>query len=306
MKIYFALFGFLFGLIVTVNAAAAAPETYHHSDVPGIPPELTSLDVYVDGQVHDAPVVIFVHGGGWVSGNKANVQKAPDFLEFFSKRDMILVSVGTRLVFDPRSPSATFREQASDIAAAIDWVHEHIHHYGGDPERLFLLGYSAGAHLVALVGTDETYLGKRCLDLSVLRGVISLDVSAYDIPRAIREAPSQGVPVSPAALQRVFGTDRQIQEAASPVYHIRKSQQYPPFLIVYTGIFDTNPEGVYKHTLTKVQSEGLAKSLRSTGTYAEVYGESKNTHRAIMRGFGKEGDGITQAVQEFLKRFISE
>jgi hypothetical protein len=114
------------------------------------------------------------------------------------------------------------------------------------------------------------------------------------------------VPVSPAALQRVFSTDEESQKAASPVYHIREGHTYPPFLIVYTGIFDTNPEGVYKHTLTKVQSEGLAEALRRTGTFAEVYGEPENSHRGIMRGFGKDDDGITRSVQEFLTRFSSQ
>lgn len=287
----------------TVCAASRTPETHIHSNIPGVPTELTSLDVYADGRSDGAPVVIFIHGGGWVAGNKANVQRSPTFLDFFEKLDMVLVSVGTRLVFDPRSPSTTFREQAEDIAAAIHWVHENIQGYGGDPNRLFLLGYSAGAHLVALVGTDETYLTKENLDLSVLSGVISLDVSAYDISRAISEAPSQGVPVSPAALTRVFSSDRQAQEAASPVYHITKAGKYPPFLVIYTGIFDTNPKGIFQQTLTKVQSEAFAEALRTTGSYAEVYGEPDKTHRGIMQKFGSAEDGLTQTVAKFLERF---
>jgi acetyl esterase/lipase len=132
---------------------------------------------------------------------------------------------------------------------------------------------------------------------------VALDVSAYDIPRAIVEAPSQGVPVSPAALTRVFSADRRSQEAASPVYHVTAGREYPPFLIIYGGIFDTNPEGVYEHTLTKVQSEAFAEALRKTGAHAEVYGEPEKTHRGIMRDFGSPGDGITDAVEAFLQRF---
>lgn len=286
-----------------INAANRTPETFLHSEIPGVPAELTSLDVYADGRPEGAPVVIFVHGGGWVSGSKSNVQQAPQFLEFFEQHDLVLVSVGTRLVFDARSPTATFREQATDIAAAVKWVHDNIERHHGNPNRLFLLGYSAGAHLVALVGTDASYLQARGLDLNVLRGVAALDVSAYDIPRAIVEAPSQGVPVSPAALTRVFSADRQAQEAASPVYHVADGRQYPPFLVIYGGIFDTNPEGVYEHTLTKVQSEAFAEALRKTGAYAEVYGEPAKTHRGIMRDFGSPGDGITQTVETFLERF---
>ncbi|HUF21324.1 MAG TPA: alpha/beta hydrolase [Burkholderiales bacterium] len=279
------------------------PETFKHSDIPGVPAELSSLDVYADGRPEGAPVVIFVHGGGWVAGSKSSVQQSSQFLEFFEDRGMILVSVGTRLVFDARSPDATFREQATDIAAAVKWVRDNIRQHHGDPNHLFLLGYSAGAHLVALVGTDASYLGAHGLDPSALRGVAALDVSAYDIPRAIVEAPSQGVPVSPAALTRVFSADRQAQEAASPVYHVTAGRQYPPFLLVYGGIFDTNPEGVYEHTLTKVQSEAFAEALRKTGAHAEVYGEPKKTHRGIMRDFGSPEDGITAAVDAFFARY---
>lgn len=289
--------------VSTSSAAVRTPETFLHSDIPGVPAELSSLDVYADGRPDGAPVVIFVHGGGWVAGSKSNVRQSEHFLKFFEDRGMVLVSVGTRLVFDGRSPTATFREQASDIAAAVKWVHDNIRQHHGDPERLFLLGYSAGAHLVALVGTDSSYLVARGLDPAELCGVIALDVSAYDIPRAIVEGPSQGVPGSTAALTRVFSADRQAQEAASPVYHLVADRKYPPFLIVYAGIFDTSPEGVYEQTLSKVQSEAFAESLRKTGAHAEVYGEPEQTHRGIMRDFGSPGDGITAAVDAFFARY---
>lgn len=285
------------------SAADRTPETYLHSYIAGVPAELSSLDVYAEGRPEGAPVVIFVHGGGWVAGSKSHVRQSAHFLQFFEDRDMVLVSVGTRLVFDARSPDTTFREQAADIAAAVKWVRDNIRNHRGDPERLFLLGYSAGAHLVALVGTDARYLGSHGLDPAALRGVAALDVSAYDIPRAIVEAPSQGVPVSPAALTRVFSADRQAQEAASPVYHVKSGRRYPPFLLVYGGIFDTSPEGVYEHTLTKVQSEAFAEVLRKAGAPAEVYGEPAITHRGIMRDFGSAGDGITAAVDAFFARY---
>ena len=283
------------------QAADTTHETHVHSEIAGVPADMKSLDIYAGRRSQDAPVVMFVHGGGWVSGNKGNVRRSPPFLEFFEKQDMLLVSVGTRLVHNPNSPSATFREQATDIAAAVRWVHDNIQRYGGNPDRLVLLGFSAGAHLAALVGTDDAYLKNENLTLSVLSGVISLDVSAYDIPRAIREAPSQGVPVSPVALTRVFSPDRNAQEAASPVYHVEPGRHFPPFLIIYAGIFDTNPEGVFRQTLSKVQSEAFAERLRATGSRAEVYGEPEKTHRNVIREFGRPGDEITRTVQAFLE-----
>ncbi|MDE0511093.1 MAG: alpha/beta hydrolase [Gammaproteobacteria bacterium] len=291
------------GLTVLSGARAAdtVHETHVHSEIAGVPADMKSLDVYAGGRSQSAPVVVFIHGGGWVSGNKGNVRRSPPFLEFFEKQDMVLVSAGMRLVHNPESPSTTFREQATDVAAAVRWVHDNIQRYGGDPDRLVLLGFSAGAHLVALVGTDDSYLKNENLTLSVLRGVIALDVSAYDIPRAIREAPSQGVPVSPAYLTRVFSSDRNAQEAASPVYHVEPGKQYPPFLVIYGGIFDTSPEGVFKQTLSKVQSEAFAERLRTAGSHAQVYGEPEKTHRSVIRDFGRPGDEITRTTRAFLK-----
>ena len=214
---------------------------------------------------------------------------------------MVVVSVGLRLVNNAGSPGTSFREQASDIAAALKWVRDNIGEHRGDPEKIFLIGYSAGAHLVALVGTDAKYLQAHGLAPSFLRGVIALDVNAYDIPAAIAEGPSLGVPVSPANLRRVFGSDIEAQRAASPVFHVMPARKYPPMLIAYVGVFDTGPT-IFNQTLTKVQSERLVAALRKTGADAETFGNLAQSHREIMRDFGMEGDGLTAAVDRFVER----
>ena len=118
----------ILALPFAAGAASRTPETFAHSDIPGVATELTSLDVYADGRPDGAPVVLFVHGGGWVGGSKSNVQQAGRFLQFFEDRGMVLVSTGTRLVFDARSPDATFREQATEASArrAIEYYRRAI------------------------------------------------------------------------------------------------------------------------------------------------------------------------------------
>jgi hypothetical protein len=68
----------------------------------------------------------------------------------------------------------------------------------------------------------------------------------------------------------------------------------------YIGVFDTSPEGVFDQTLSKVQSEYMVKALRSTGSRAEIYGDLAQSHRGIMRDFGKPGDPLTAAVDRFM------
>lgn len=297
----FAVF-LLWVLSAATDAAAQAAATFTYGNAAGARDELQSLDVYSGGRPEGAPVVVFVHGGGWVSGNKSNVKRAPKFLEFFEQREIVLVSIGYRLVADAGLPGISFREQATDVAAALKWVHANIRDHNGDPEKIFLLGYSAGAHIVALVGTDDSYLGAQGLELSVLKGVIALDVNSYDIPQAIFEAPSLGVPISPDNLRAVFSADIAAQRAASPVTHVSAGRKYPPTLLVYTGTFDTSPAGVFRNTLSKVQSERFASTLRSAGADVEIYGDLEQTHRGIMQTFGNHDDGITRAIRGFLDR----
>src|SRR5882724_11079214 len=112
--------------------------------------ERQTLDVYAptDGKNH--PVVVWIHGGGWKAGDKKGVQKKP---QAFVDKGFVFVSTNYRFV-----PHVTVKEMTSDIAKAIRWVHEHAKEYGGDPNSILVMGHSAGAHLAALVCTDERYL----------------------------------------------------------------------------------------------------------------------------------------------------
>jgi len=303
MKLKLAALALIWTLWPTTYAVAETAATFQHSNHTGVRADLQSLDVYAEGRPEKSPVVVFVHGGGWVSGNKSNVQRAPRFLEFFAQRKAVVVSTGYRLIADASLPGVTFRDQAADVAAAVKWVHANIHKHNGDPGNIILLGYSAGAHIVALVGTDESYLREHGLEMSSLKGVIALDVNSYDIPQAIEEAPSLGVPISPNNLRSVFSADIVAQRAASPITHLRDGRAYPPTLIIYTGVFDTSPAGVFKNTLSKVQSERFVSALQKVGAAAETFGDMQQTHRGIMQDFGKRDDGITSAIEKFLNRF---
>ncbi len=303
IKALFAFATLLAAMPVAAAADASQPTTHPYRQIPEIPVELTSLDVYPAGSQSPAPVVIFVHGGGWRTGDKGNLKRARAFREFFRQGDMVLVAINYRLIGHEQYPLATYREHAADTAAAVRWVHDNVARYGGNPDEVFLLGYSAGAQIVALVGTDERYLEQEGLSLSSLTGVISWDVNAYDIPRAIREAPDLGVPNSPDYLRRVFGSDPVEQAEASAINYISADKRYPPFLLIYVGIFDTGPQPGVTQTLSKVQSGAFAAALKAAGGYAHVYGEADRSHSSIPRQFATPGDGITAETKAFLARF---
>jgi acetyl esterase/lipase len=111
------------------------------------------LDVFsaVDGK--NLPVVVWIHGGGWVTGDKTDVQIKP---KTFVDKGFVFVSVNYRML-----PEVDMGTIVRDVAKSIRWVHDHVADYGGDPKRLFIMGHSAGAQLAALICTDDRYL-KAC------------------------------------------------------------------------------------------------------------------------------------------------
>ena len=242
---------------------------------------LTRLDIYAPAEGKEHPVVVWIHGGGWRRGDKGNVQHKP---AAFTSKGYVLVSINYRLY-----PDVSYEEQGSDIARAIRWVREHIGDYGGNPERLFLMGHSAGAHLAALVATDERYLKGQELKLDVLRGVILLDGAGYDIPRQIRIASLQRAKQLYTA---VFSDDEARQRDASPMTHVEQGKGIPPFLILY----------VAARRDSGAQSTSLADKLQKAGVRAKAVPTEGKTHGTINRELGEDGDAPTQEVFAFLRK----
>jgi acetyl esterase/lipase len=240
----------------------------------------TRLDVYGPGEGKDHPVVIWVHGGAWQIGDKRLVQAKP---KAFNEHGYVLVSVNYRL-----HPAVTYREQAGDIAHAIRWVKDHAREHGGDPGRVFLMGHSAGAHLVALVGTDGRFLEKAGLRLGDLSGVILLDGAGYDIPGQIRQTL---LPRLKAMYTNMFTEDEATQKDASPITHVARGKGIPPFLILH----------VASRRDSKAQSEGLAEMLREAGFEAKVVPAEGRTHLTINRELGEPDDIPTKEVFAFLQ-----
>jgi len=155
-----------------------APTTVAYRSVDGVPTNQLSLDVHTPAAACDAPVVMWVHGGGFVRGDKSN--QVADKVRLFNDRGWILVSVNYRLT-GPGAPVAPgMRDQFADVAAAVAWVHANVGAYGGDPSRIALLGHSAGADIVSNVATNPAYLGAAGLGLDARSCAGPLDTQGFD------------------------------------------------------------------------------------------------------------------------------
>lgn len=275
----------MLALLLNVSALAAAQAQRIQRDVVYSPAAADraaqSLDVYAPAAGDKLPVVLWIHGGGWRHGDKAHVQDKPRTL---NERGLVLVSINYRLQAD-----TTYQQQAGDIAQAVRWVRDHAREFGGDPERLFLMGHSAGAHLAALVATDQRYLAAQQMTPASVRGVVLLDGAGYDIPQQIELA---RLPRMKEMYLSVFGSDRAAQRDASPITHVAKNQGIPPFLILH----------VAERRDSRLQSQALAERLNSVGSPAKVVAAEGKNHATINREFGAEGDAVTAEILDFLSQ----
>ncbi|MGF1581891.1 MAG: alpha/beta fold hydrolase [Gemmataceae bacterium] len=245
--------------------------------------QLLSLDVYAPKQGKDHPVMVFIHGGGWRKGDKANAVvsriKAPHFVG----ADYVLVSINYRL-----SPKVQHPTHVQDVAKALAYVHEHIANYGGDPNKMFIMGHSAGAHLAALVAVDERYLRAVGNDLNLLSGVVLLDSAAYDIPRFVNDL--KAGPTMVAMYKAAFGPEKN-WKLASPLTHVAPQKNIPPFLIFHTD----------KRLAGATLSRELADALKKAGSPAKAVHAWDKDHATMNSDIGRPGDWATKMVMAFLK-----
>jgi len=138
------------------------------ADVPYVenPEPLQVMDIFKTDSEGLAPVVVFVHGGTW-QWTRRNDYGA--LAETFTKRGFVTVLVDYRVY-----PEDTYPAFVDDTAWALNWIMQHIDEYGGDPDRVFLLGHSAGSHLIALTLTDDTFRNKLTFDPMKLKGLVLL------------------------------------------------------------------------------------------------------------------------------------
>lgn len=250
------------------------------------PDRLQRIDFYPARAGGQAPLVVFVHGGGWKRGDKA-MMRGSDKLADWQAKGYAVASLNYRLV-----PTVRVEDQARDIAAALAALRRQAQILGFDRGRMVLMGHSAGAHLVALVGTDPQWLRGAGLDFGAVAGIVALDGAGYDVPAQMAEN-SQ---LMGDTYVQAFGTDLGRQRALSPTRHAAAPNS-PAFLILHVDRADA-----------KRQSEGLAQALRRTGTPVSLHsiaGRGLAGHMEINRRLGDPSYQATGIVDGWLGRIFA-
>jgi arylformamidase len=248
--------------------------------------ERQMLDVYSPAHAKNLPVVFWIHGGGWQSGDKSGVLEKP---RAFMEKGFVFVATNYRFL-----PKVDMGTLIGDVAKSIGWVHGHIAEYGGDPERLFIMGHSAGAQLAALICTDDRYLKAEGLSLACIMGCVPVDGDTYDVPAMIETDETRrrvhGQPQAKYGHREEFGNDPAKHRDFSAVAHVAKDKGIPPFLVMY----------VAEHPDNTAQARRLESVLKSAKVPVRLYGARRSWHSKINADLGLPDDPGTKAMFEFV------
>jgi acetyl esterase/lipase len=178
-----------------------------HPDIPyveGSTDNKQKLDLYIPRDKKNMPVILFLHGGTWTTGDRSLYRALGNRLA----REGIAVAIPSyRLMGTNIHPA-----QMEDTASAFAWVYRNIEQFGGDPKRIYAVGHSSGGHQVSLLALDDRYLKKFDLSPADIRGVVSMS-GVYDIDNIT-----------------YFKTDG-VRQDASPQFHVHRGT--PKFLLSY-------------------------------------------------------------------------
>lgn len=240
------------------------------------PDKKDRLDIYTPERASRAPVIISIHGGGLRQGDKS----AQTFVgQRFASAGNVTVVVNHRL-----SPGVTHPAHIEDIAAAVAWVKRNIARYGGDPEKLFVIGHSAGAYLAALLVLDPRYLAAHGLAPRDLRGVVPVSGFFY-VDRS---------GVAPDRPKDTWGTDVNVWKAASPATYVGPG--VPPLLLLYADGDDDWRRG---------QQGEFATALRKAGVRdVDVRMIGGRTHNTVWSEMTRGDEDTSRAIVQFVNRLV--
>lgn len=211
--------------------------------------ERCKLDVYYPENKTGCPVVVWFHGGGLTQGNKS----IPGRLK---KNGMVVIAVNYRLL-----PKVAISECLDDAAASVAWAFREVEKYGGDKNKIFISGHSAGGYLTAMVGLDKRWLKKYDIDADSIAGLI----------------PFSGQVISHFSYRKMNGIDnlQPTVDEFAPLFHVRKDA--PP-LVLITGdreleLFGRYEENAYMWRMMKLVGH-KETFLYEIGGHGRPYGRS--------------------------------
>lgn len=258
-----------------LNATAPVSNTLAESGIAYAPQERQRLDIYrpaatpADG----SPVIVFFYGGRWIEGDRADYAFVGAAL---AEEGMVVVVADYRLY-----PQVRFPVFVEDGAQAVQWTRANIERFGGDPESIYLMGHSAGAHIASLLALDPRYLD----DGLQPAGMIGL-AGPYDF-----------LPIEAADLRDIFGPPERFPES-QPIEYTRADA--PPLYLLH---------GLDDDTVRPSNSRNLAQAVRERGGRVESRFYESTGHAEIIGAIAGVTDFLAPVradIVDFIQRTAEE
>ena len=277
--------GWIVVVLLYVMAAAATEktaETYAVRVVREVPylqdtryaDNKDKLDLYLPEGRRNAPVIVSYYGNQLMGGDKSEDAYIG---RRFAAAGFVTVVVNYRL-----SPAVSHPAHVQDAAASFAWVKRHIVEYGGNADQVFIIGYSAGAYLTALLSTDARYLAAYNLSPRDIRGTVPVSAFYWVERRG----------VAPDRDKSVWGEDRNAWVDASPAHHLQAGA--PPMLVLYAE---------RDEDWRREQNVEFAAAMKAAGHKGtEIAMIANRNHSTIWARVGEEGDETAERIIRFVSR----
>jgi acetyl esterase/lipase len=267
---------------LTTTTTTAAAQTYSVRVLRDVPylqganyaGDKDKLDLYLPEGRTNAPVIVSYYGNQLMGGDKTE--------DAFIGRRFASAGFVTAVVNYRLSPGVSHPAHVQDAAASFAWVKRRIAEYGGNPERIFVIGFSAGGYLAALLATDGRYLAAHNLSPRDIRGTVPVSAFYWVERRG----------VAPDRDKSVWGTSRDAWIDASPAHHLRADA--PPMLILYA---DRDEDW------RREQNVEVASAMKAAGhPNVEIAMIGDRTHSTIWTRVGDKADETAERIIRFVSR----
>lgn len=249
---------------------------------------LQRLNLVLPVGKEDFPILIWIGGGAW---SYVDRYMEMDLSRTFAEAGIAVASVGHRLSpaiwKDPKmNKGIQHPKHVEDIAAAIKWIYDHAQTYGYSTDKIFLGGFSSGAHLAALICLDESYLKKVGLSKNLIKGVIPVS-GAYDIENYHEAFLNSSRPhLAEQHVEAVFGETKKERILASPTHYL-ENLSVPMLLIADTGIahYTRLFEDRIRETSFRDMEVIYAYNLSHVELWKDISSGENSAYRAFIHRF---------------------
>ena len=232
-----------------------------------------ALDAYVPRHASAAPMVVFFYGGSWVEGRRRWYRYVGDAL---ASRGVIVLIPDYR-----KYPDVKFPDFMLDAALAVAWAREHAAQLGGDAQRLFVMGHSAGGQIAALLACDRRYLGAVGLKPRALAGMIGV-AGAYSFLPFVDDEPA------------IFGDDARGRYDSQPINFVDGDE--PPLLLLHGEDDDEVPPA---------NAQAMAERAQAMDGTAQLKLYAGATHASVLLAFARPRHTQVPALTDTLE-FIAQ